>query len=137
MSNPLSMKKHWKRMDQSSFTIKNIQMLVEISPGIVSNTFSEWNGKHHNLMQQNDFLLPSIRTVHHGSESLSYLGPNMWSSISIELKNGSSLINHAKLWKPVYFPCRLCKTYINGVGFLQVLHFLWFFWYLFCYMCAS
>ena len=39
MSNPLCMKKHWKRMDQSSFTIKNIQILVEIPPAIVSKIF--------------------------------------------------------------------------------------------------
>ena len=25
-----------------------------------------------------------------------------------------------ELWKPLHCPCKLCKTYINGVGFLQV-----------------
>ena len=75
-------------------------------------------------MQQNYFLLPSIQTLYHGSDSISYLGPKVWNSISIDLKNESSLMNPVKLWKPVYCLCRLCKTYMNGVGLLQVSHFL-------------
>ena len=82
--------------------------------------------------------------MNHGSESLSYLGPNIWDSIPTEFKQESSLkhfkqesfLKHfkesMKLWKPLHCPCKLCKTYINGLGFLQVLlgivnHFCFFF----------
>ena len=68
------------------------------------------------------FLLP-IQTVYHGNESLSYLGPKMWNSISTELKLESSLRTFKepiKLWKPLLCPCRLCKTFINCLGFLHV-----------------
>ena len=68
-------------------------------------------------------LLLSIRIVNHDSESLSYLGTKIWSSIPTELNQESSLKNFKasiKLWKPFHSPCRLCKTSINGLGFLQV-----------------
>ena len=37
-----------------------------------------WDGKHHNLMQQNYFVLAFVQTVCHNNEILSYLGPKMW-----------------------------------------------------------
>ena len=44
------------------------------------NIFLPRTGNH---WQQNDFTLPSIQTSFHSSESLSYLGPEIWSSIPI------------------------------------------------------
>ena len=63
---------------------------------------------------------------------LPIVGPNMWNSIFIELKQECFLKAFKKstnLWKPAHCPSRLCKTYINDVGFLQASHFIWF-----CYM---
>ena len=58
------MKKYWKKMDQSLFTIKNLVEMFKIknamSPAIVWYIFAG-DGNLQNLIQQNDFLLPYIQ----------------------------------------------------------------------------
>ena len=65
----------------------------------------------------------NIRTVNYGSETISFLGPKIWSIIPEEIKNSSTLIefkSKIKKWKPINCPCRLCKIYISGVGFVNI-----------------
>ena len=56
----------------------------------------------------------NIGSVKYGTESLSYLGPKMWSVLPDDLKNIKSL-NAVKIkikqWKP-NCPCKLCKLYV-------------------------
>ena len=61
------------------------------------------------------FRIPSIRTVYHGSESISFLGPKIWNILPYEIKQQTSLniISNCS--------CRLCEVYINGGGFLSQL----------------
>lgn len=49
-----------------------------MSPETTNDIFVQRTENHFNLRHQNDFLLPHIRTVYHGSESLSYLGPRVF-----------------------------------------------------------
>ena len=61
---------------------KNIQSLaIEMfrikhgqSPEIVSNVFTQTT-QHHSFRQNQDFRIRSMKSVYHGSESISYLGP--------------------------------------------------------------
>ena len=56
-----------------------------------------------------------------GKETVSNLGAKIWSPLPGELKNFSSLQvfkNKLKEWKPTSCPCRLCKIYIQHVGFI-------------------
>jgi hypothetical protein len=65
----------------------------------------------------------NVRTVAWGTESLSHLGPKIWSIIPLKLKKLSSLHkfkNAIRDWKPSNCPCRLCKVYIASVGFVNV-----------------
>ena len=69
------------------------------------------------------FKTNNIRTVYYGTETISFLGPKIWSILPNEIKESESLIefkNKIKKWKPKECPCRLCKTYISGVGFINV-----------------
>lgn len=50
---------------------------IVLFPEIVKYIFVEINRNHYNLQNQCDFRPPLIRTVYHGSESISYLGPNI------------------------------------------------------------
>ena len=71
-----------------------------------------------------DQFLFTIKNIH-GSESLSHLDPKKRNNLSTELKQESYLKTFKepiKLWKPLHCLCRLCKTYINGVGLLQALN---------------
>ena len=76
---------------------------------------------HYNLRRCNDFRITSICTVYHGSESISFLGPKIWNILPDEIKQQTSLNSFkksVKKWKPQDCPCRLCKIYVNGFGFL-------------------
>ena len=69
------------------------------------------------------FKTRNIRTVTYGSETLSFLGPKIWSLIPSHIKSANTLDefkNKIKNWKPENCPCKLCKIYISGVGFINV-----------------
>ena len=56
-----------------------------------------------------------------GKETVSNLGAKIWPLLPEEFKSASSLQvfkNKLKEWKPTSCPCRLCKTYIQYVGFI-------------------
>ena len=113
----------------NSFTIhhKNIQVLAielykvvnNISPEIMSYVFPLKQSV--NYHSKNIFVTRNVRTVHHGTETLAHLGPKVWSmvpQVMKEIKSLSEFKSKIKQWKPDKCPCRLCKTYICGVGFL-------------------
>ena len=114
-----------------SFTIheRNIQTLAielykvayGISPKIMRLVFP--TRPNVNYPWENIFQTFNVRTVSWGTESLSHLGPKIWNIIPLELKKTQSYRKFKKsirLWKPDKCPCRMCKTYIQGVGFVNV-----------------
>ena len=63
----------------------------------------------------------SIKTVTYGSETISSLGPKIWDILPTELKRiVSPALSKKKIreWAPKNCPCRLCKTYVQNIGFL-------------------
>ena len=109
---------------------RNIQALAiemykiknDLSTEILSNIFTQRTQNHYSLRNASDFQIPFVRTVYHGTESISYLGPEIWDIVPAEMKNAISLNSfkaQIKKWLPFNCPCRLCKPYINGVGFLE------------------
>ena len=63
----------------------------------------------------------NIRTVHYGLESISYLGPRIWKLVPNNIKESTSLGSFKmaiKRWVPDGCPCRLCKSYVQNVGFI-------------------
>ena len=81
----------------------------------------ESNQNHYNLRNQSDFRRPLIRTNYQGSESISYLGPKVWDINPEKLKEVSSIVSFQKSvrkWILQKYPCRLCKPFASGVGFL-------------------
>ena len=64
---------------------------------------------------------PMVKNVYHGTENISYLGPKIWDILLEKLKNIDNLEHfkkEIKIWKPDNCSCRLCKVYIESVGFL-------------------
>jgi len=67
------------------------------------------------------FRSREINSVFHGQESVSFLGPKIWELIPSSIRNAVDLKTFKediKHWKPTSCPCRNCRTYIDGVGFL-------------------
>ena len=107
--------------------IRNIQKLAiemlkvfkNLSPRIISDLF-EVGENNYNLRNHSYFLIPTVKTVYHGSESIKNLGPRIWNLVPNNLKqlgDIDSFKTEIKNWIPAKSPCRLCKTYIPNVGF--------------------
>ena len=92
-----------------------------LSPELFTEIFPRESESLYNLGRCSNFRIPSVRTVYHGSESISFLGPKIWNILPDEIKLQTSLNSFkksVKIWKPQDCPFRLCKVYINGFGFL-------------------
>ena len=62
-----------------------------------------------------------LKTVYHGAVSISNLGPKIWDLVPNSIKEIDSegvFKETNKKWKPENCPCRLCKVYVQNVGFL-------------------
>ena len=103
---------------------RNLQILAtevfkvyrNISPPIFSEIFHRHN-INYNLQVNSDFAMPNVKSVFHGSESISYLGPKIWGIIPLELKEFTGVvafIKGIKEWKPKNCQCRLCKKYVSN-----------------------
>ena len=93
----------------------------EIAPMITANVFTSMPENHYHLRHRSDFIVPFARTVYHGTESISCLGPKIWDIVPSELKEAQSFNSFKKSirkWIPENCPCRLCKRYVDGIGFM-------------------
>ena len=100
--------------------IEIYKVLNNITDNIYSNIFIRTN-HNINLRSQPDLLIPSVKTALKGKQSLRYFGSLMWNSLPIDIRNSKSLSlfkTKIKAWKPDSCTCRLCKEYLNGVGFI-------------------
>ena len=108
----------------------NLQLLAiemykinnNLSPEFMHDIFTTRHIEGLNLRKQNNFLLPRPKTVSYGTESMQYLGRKIWNLIPMEMKSANNLQifkNKIKTWIPKNCPCRLCKNYIVGVGFIS------------------
>ena len=66
-------------------------------------------------------VLPRVRTVNYGIETLRYRGPVVWNLIPDDIKKSKSLESFKDEignWKPQGCKCRLCKEYIPDLGYI-------------------
>ena len=67
--------------------------------------------------------VPSIITVFTGQNSYSYFESVIWNSIAAELRGINSFQvfeSEIKAWRPTPCCCRLCKNYIENLGFVNI-----------------
>ena len=91
-----------------------------LSPLIMSKIFETKDDNRYG--SRFPFKTRNIKTVKWGSECISYLGPKIWEIVPNTIKDSKTLIefkHKIKRWLPKKCPCRLCKLYIQGVGFLD------------------
>ena len=108
---------------------KNLQfLLIEmykayngLSPKIFSELFQKRGELNYNFRSNNLFVVPKAKSVFNGEETVSVLGPKIWNSLPDEIKEKRSLLSFKTAIKKLdlnFCPCRLCKKYISGVGFI-------------------
>ena len=87
-----------KKMRQSQFIIKiSTALLLKCFrqkhrqyPEIVSDIFAQTT-QYYNFRQNRYFRIRSVKSVYHGSESISYLGPKIWKIVPAKMKETNSL----------------------------------------------
>ena len=107
---------------------RNLQVLATelykvkmgLAPQLVKETFP-LSTRVYNLRSTYEFKLENVKTVHYGTESLSFLGPKIWELVPLEIKSSQSLEGFKKKIKsciPENYPYRLCKTSLHHKGFI-------------------
>ena len=92
-----------------------------LPPPLMNNIFKLRVENPYNLRQVSEFSRPMVKSVYHGTKSISYLGAKIWNIMQEKLKNIENLEHlkkEIKTWKPDNCPCRLCKVYIENAAFL-------------------
>ena len=94
-----------------------------ICPKFISDIFCTQNSL--STRSNRDFLRPNLETVFKGELSFRSFGPIVWDlMLPNEYKNLRSLEmfkSKIKEWIPENCHCRLCKEYIPGVGFIDII----------------
>ena len=95
---------------------RNVQVLATelykfvngLSRKLVSDNMTVYNTRN-----RSTFYSRPVRTVFHGTESLSHLGSKIWELVPSDMKNLSTITASKKAikqWKPHACPCWLCRT---------------------------
>ena len=83
----------------------------------------------YNLRRNDNFEKRKVHSGYHDTESLSFLGPKIWDLVPVELKQSETLYSFKlkiRNWESSECPCRICKTYIQQVGFRKAVWSLMF-----------
>ena len=88
---------------------------------IINDLFPLKETNNYNVRHKLFFKIPRNGTVRHGFESISYLGPKIWEMLSSDMQESEILFefkSKVKSWNPINCPCKLCKTHIEGLGYV-------------------
>ena len=98
--------------------------MFKVKNDIFPNVLDEFITKRdlsYNLRNPLEFQGDEVSTTRYGTESIRILGPRIWHIIPNDIKE-SEILNSFKAkikkWKVETCPCRLCKTFVRGLGFL-------------------
>ena len=93
-----------------------------ISPKIMNEIFRFSKKSVYILRSDIQLEKPSINVVQFGSESTVYLGAKIWELILENIKSSESVDifkSKIRIWIPEICLCRLCKTYVSQVRFVN------------------
>ena len=108
---------------------KNLQRLAtemyqvkhNLSPEPVCKIFKD-NNLQYELRNNRCWETEKTRTVLYGTQTIRYRGPKTWALVPDEIKNFQPLAlfkQKIKSWKPNGCTCRLCKTFVPELGFVD------------------
>ena len=92
-----------------------------LSPLPVGELFTKVDNIY-NIRNKGCWELTNARTVNYGTETIRYRGPKVWDLLPSDIKESDTLFSFKakiKKWKPQGCTCRLCKTYVFNLGFLN------------------
>ena len=104
-----------------ALAIEMFKVHTKTSPEIMQEVFQVKEEGNYNLRNQTDFVIPQVKSVNHGLESVRFLELKTWEGLPNDLKNkelADSFKTAIQRWKPESCSCRLCKTYLQNIGYL-------------------
>jgi len=107
--------------NQQRLAIEIFKVKNNLAPIFLKEVFPESNNPI-NLRRKPSFQTFNVKTIHYGTETISFRGPQLWSSLPGTIKNSKDLSEFKKLikqWKPKGCMCRMCKTYVHRIGFIN------------------
>ena len=107
---------------------KNLQVLAiemfkiknNMAPEFLNEIFQN-RALPYNLRTISNFSSRQVHSLYHGTESFSFLGPKILELVPEDTKQSEShniFKNKIKKWVPSRCPCRLCRIYLQNIGFL-------------------
>ena len=116
--------------EQNEITIhqRNLQVLVtemyKIVNGIappITNSLFQFRCNTNSIRNFQEVFTKNRKTVKYGTETVTYRVPFLWANVRTKYKNAKSLdefISKVKAWKCDFCQCRLCKKYMQNLGFI-------------------
>ena len=92
------------------------KFLNGLSPPVMNGAFMIRNNNY-NVRNFQCLYSKNKRTVKYGTETVTYRRTQIWNLVPEKTKNESSFRQIGK-WKGEKCSCRICKTYIQHVGFI-------------------
>ena len=117
-----------KKDNSVSIHQRNLQVLAtelykiknNMAPEILNDVF-QLRTSSYNLRTNSNFYSRPVHFVYNGTESFSFLGPKIWELVPEDIKKSGSLEvfkRKIKKWVPSKCPCRLCRVYLQNIGFI-------------------
>ena len=104
------------------FAIEAYKVKDGLSPIILNDVFQFVKNSTYELRSGNHLQKTNMQTVHFRSESIKTVGAKIWDLIPAKIKASKSIMifkKKIKSWTPKSCPCRLCRIYIDQVGFIN------------------
>ena len=119
LAKDISFKIHQRNLQKLAIEIFKVKK--GIAPAIMNSVF-ELNDNPYSLRNDMAFFKSrNVHTVRYGIETASFVGPRISNSLPQEIKESTSLQilkSKIKSWTPKNCPCKLCKNYIQHLGYL-------------------
>ena len=107
-----------------ALAIEMFKVHTKTSPEIMQEVFLVKEQRNYNFRNQTELVIPQVINSKRKLwlESIRVLGPKIREILPNDLKNKESVDSFktaSKRWKPESCPCRLCKSYLQNVGYSQ------------------
>ena len=102
--------------------IEIFKVKMKLAPEIMNEVF-HIIGSPNPLRNELRFKSRNICTVRYGIVTAAFCGSRVWSYMRSKLNKSISLNvfrSKIKTWKTENCPCKLCKIYLQRIGYLQV-----------------
>ena len=79
--------------------------------------------KIYNLRNFRELYFEKKKTIRYGTQTITYRAAQLWELLLYDIKNSPTLIeckDRIKTWSPDNRNCRLCKTYLKNIGYIDI-----------------